>query len=171
MQENIYRIVGPEVDIPFEANLDDVLELATNLRKKPNAILSAPSSRTINASVERAKQPVREYESNQPFETEPLNLSEKATPSITDERKMVQEKVVASCRNIIRCNYLEKSFTVTSITEKLNEALQDEAKKVGSKAGHLFKKSSWFLENCERADKTSVGRQKWKVRPGKEDLV
>lgn len=171
MQENTYRIVGPEVDIPFEANLDDVLALAADLRKKSRNNFNAPSSSTISVSVQQAERPVRVPEWAQLFETELLDAEEKATDSANNKRKAAQAKIVAVCRNRIRHKYLNKPFTIAYVTSKLDDSLKDEARKAGSTAGHLLKDSAWFLETCERTGRRAGSHWQWRVRPGKENLV
>lgn len=119
MQEKTYRIVGPEVDIPFESSLDEVLALAANLRKKSRTIFNAPSSSTISVAVQSAERPVREPEWVQLFNTESLDATEEAADLVTNEREELQAKIVEACRNRIRNYYLDKPFAVAYLTKKL----------------------------------------------------
>lgn len=171
MQENTYRIIGPEVDIPFEANLDDVLVLAADLRKKSRTISNAPSSSTISVAVQQGERPVQEPEWAQLFEAESLDDTEKADDSVIDKRKVAQEKIVKACRSHIRCKYLGKPFTISYVTRKLDDSLKDEARKAGSKPGFLLTSSAWFLETHERTNERAGGHWLWRVKPGKANRV
>lgn len=171
MQENTYRIVGPEVDIPFEANLDDVLALAADLRKKSRAISNAPSSNTISVAVQQAERPVRAPEWAQLFETELLDATEKADDSVIDKRKVAQEKIVKACRSHIRYKYLGKPFTIPYVTRNLDDSLKDAAREAKSRPGNLLSTSAWFLETCERTEEKAGGHWLWRVKPGKANRV